>query len=103
MNGILYAAGGTTDGINHLNVLEAFPGPISNLTTTVTALGFQQAVKLLGNAEREIDAGNLGAACNQLNAFIKQAQAQSGKQLTVDEANQLIASANQIKAALGCP
>jgi len=25
------------------------------------------------------------------------------KQLTVDEANQLIASANQIKAALGCP
>jgi hypothetical protein len=51
----------------------------------------------------QINAGNLEAGCNQLNAFINQAQAQSGTQLTVDEANQLIASANQIKAALGCP
>ena len=76
---------------------------ISNLTTTVTALGFQQAVKLLGNIVSQINAGNNTAACNQLNAFIKQVQAQSGKQLTVGQANQLIASANQIKAALGCP
>lgn len=103
VNGILYAAGGTTDGISHLNVLEAFPGPISNLTTTVTVLGFQQGVKLLANAEGQINAGNLGAGCNQLSAFIKQVKTQSGKQLTADEADQLIASANQIKAALGCP
>lgn len=75
----------------------------SNLTATVTSLNFQQGASLLKNALSQINAGNNTAACNQLNAFIKQAQAQSGQQLTVAQANQLIASANQIKAALGCP
>jgi len=75
----------------------------SNLITTVTSLNFQQGASLLKNALSQINAGNNTAACNQLNAFIKQVQAQSGKQLTVGQANQLIASANQIKAALGCP
>lgn len=75
----------------------------SNLTTTVTVLDFQQGVNLLNNVINQIDAGNTASACNQLQAFTNAVQAQSGKQLTVDEANQLIASANQIKAALGCP
>lgn len=75
----------------------------SNLTTTVTVLEFQQGVNLLNNVVNQIDAGNTASACNQLQAFTNAVQAQSGKQLTVDEANQLIASANQTKAALGCP
>jgi hypothetical protein len=42
-------------------------------------------------------------ACNQINAFINYVMAQSGKQITVAQANQLIAAGLQIKATLGCP
>jgi hypothetical protein len=38
-----------------------------------------------------------------MNAFIDEVMAQSGKKLTVDQANQLIAQANAIKTSLGCP
>jgi hypothetical protein len=46
--------------------------------------------------------GNTTSACNMLDSFIAQAQAQSGKKLTVAQADQLIAAANQIKTAQGC-
>jgi len=36
-------------------------------------------------------------------AFINEVQAQSGKALSVDQANQLLAAAIQIEAVLGCP
>ena len=75
----------------------------SNLITTVISLNFHQAVNLLENALLQINSGNTTIACNQLSAFINQVQAQSGNQLTVATATQLIASAVQIKAALGCP
>ena len=42
------------------------------------------------------------AACNQMGAFISEAQAQTGKALTEVQANQLIAAARQIKVVLGC-
>ena len=41
-------------------------------------------------------------ACGKLNDFISAVQAQSGKGLTVAQANDLIATANQIKAGIGC-
>jgi N-acetylneuraminic acid mutarotase len=47
--------------------------------------------------------GNIASAVNQLNAFINAVQAQSGKAIPVDQANQLIAAAQQVKAALGAP
>jgi hypothetical protein len=47
-------------------------------------------------------ANSTGTACNQLGAFINYTQAQSGKQLTVDQANQLQTNAMQIRATLGC-
>jgi len=75
----------------------------SDLITTVMSLNFHQGVNLLENALRQINSGNTTIACNQLSAFINQVQAQSGNQLTVATASQLIASAAQIKAALGCP
>jgi HYR domain/Carboxypeptidase regulatory-like domain len=74
----------------------------SGLLTTV-ATSFPQASGLLQNALDSLNAGNTGAACNQMSAFINQVQAQSGKKLTVAQANQLIASAAQIKGAIGCP
>jgi YVTN family beta-propeller protein len=75
----------------------------SDLIETVIGLNFRQGVNLLGNALYQIKLGNVTPACNQLSAFIKQVQSQSGKHLTVATATQLIASAAQIKAALGCP
>ena len=47
-------------------------------------------------------AGSSVSTCNQLNAFNNQTVVQSGKQLTVDQANQLMASASRIKAVIGC-
>ncbi len=38
------------------------------------------------------NAGNIATACNLLNAFINEVQAQSGKKLTVAQANQSTAS-----------
>ncbi len=47
-------------------------------------------------------AGNVTTACNLLGAFINEVQAQSGKAIATAQAIQLIAAANQARAALGC-
>jgi len=74
---------------------------IANLISTV-ATSFPQATNLLQSALNNLTAGQAGAACNQIAAFINQVQAQSGKKLTTPQAVQLIAAANRIRAALGC-
>ena len=56
----------------------------------------------LENALSALNAGDIGTACSDLTAFINQVTAQSGKKLTVAQANQLISAATQIKAVLGC-
>jgi hypothetical protein len=38
-----------------------------------------------------------------MNAFVNAVMAQSGKQLTVAQATQLIAQVNLIKTSMGCP
>ncbi len=48
-------------------------------------------------------AGDMTTACNKLNAFISQVQAQSGKAITPAQASQLIGACNQVKASVGCP
>jgi hypothetical protein len=55
------------------------------------------------NALGAMKANDITTACNQIGAFINAVQAQSGNMLTVDQANQLISLANQIKTLLGCP
>ena len=74
----------------------------SNLINAVMSANFQQGSALLQIALGSLNSGNTGASCNQIDAFIKQVQNDSGKKLSVAEANQLIASANQVKAAMGC-
>ena len=44
----------------------------------------------------------LNATCNELTAFISETQAQTGKTITRDQANQLIGEANNTKALIGC-
>ena len=56
----------------------------------------------LQHAVDAVNAGDLSGACDQLTAFIHEVNAQAGKKLTLDQADQLIAGANQIKTALGC-
>jgi Tol biopolymer transport system component len=46
--------------------------------------------------------GNSSSACGMLSAFINEVQAQSGKDLTTQEAAQLVTLANQVRAGLGC-
>jgi hypothetical protein len=76
---------------------------ISDLVSILDSLGFRQGIRLLESALRLLDPANIGAACNQLSAFIHQVEAQSGKKLTEERATALIASATQIRAALECP
>jgi Tol biopolymer transport system component len=56
----------------------------------------------LENARQSLDADNLLAACGQIGAFVNQVEAQSGKKLTTEQADQLIASADSIRTTLGC-
>ena len=60
----------------------------------------------LQNAQAALTAAKSGSnpsACNMLGAFINSVQAQSGNKITTSQAGQLIAAANQIQAAVGCP
>jgi hypothetical protein len=47
--------------------------------------------------------GELNTACHKLDEFLHDVKAQSGKKLTVAQADQLTTAANQIETALGCP
>jgi hypothetical protein len=47
-------------------------------------------------------AGNYANACGALSAFINEVQAQSGKSITVAQATQFIAAANDVRAEIGC-
>lgn len=54
------------------------------------------------SALNAVQSGSVANVCGQLNAFINETQAQSGKKLTVAQANQLIVAATRIKAVVGC-
>ena len=56
----------------------------------------------LEHAVSSRDSGDMATACSFLNDFTNECAAQSGKRLSIDQANQLINSANQIKSNLGC-
>ncbi len=101
--GAFQTFGGAFDAFVSKIAIQSPAQMISNLITTVTALGFQQGINLLQSALDQLNAGNLSAACAELNAFIKLVQASSGNQLTPTQANALIAPATTIRRALGCP
>jgi WD40 repeat protein len=86
-------------------------GALGALVALVASFNLRQGItnsldaKLL-NAQNAMDAarsGSIGVACNLLGAFISEVQAQSGKALTADQANQLILAATRIKGLLVCP
>jgi hypothetical protein len=52
--------------------------------------------------QTDLTNNNTAQACSDLTSFISHAQAQSGKHLSVSQADQMIAAAQQIQAVLGC-
>jgi hypothetical protein len=56
----------------------------------------------LGAAQRNVDAGNLEAACGSLGAYSNQVHAHSDHTLDGDQAAEPIAEATAIRELLGC-
>jgi hypothetical protein len=83
---------------------------IEDLALTVVAMNLQNGIensldsKLDAALDALVDANfnNDGAACNSLAAFINAVEAQRGKKITNAQANQLIASAREIRTMLNC-
>ena len=59
-------------------------------------------ISKLQDAIAAVNASDTTSACDSLTAFINASQAQSGKKITADQVNQLVAAATQIKTDLGC-
>jgi hypothetical protein len=94
-------AASTTITIN--NVVAA--DPLGTLIAAVQALTIDNKNGFLAKlqAARDLIAkGNNAAACGPIGAFISLVQAQSGKKLTIVQANGFIAQANAVRAMLGC-
>jgi hypothetical protein len=93
----------TTDAFDPVSAIE-------DLALTVIEMNLQNGIansldsKLDAAVDALVDASvnNDGAACNSLLAFINAVEAQRGNKLTNAQADQLIASAQQIKAVLNC-
>ena len=93
-----------------LSVTFSVTGNVQNLISIVNRLlaegkidnaGIANSlIKKLENAQKSLDKGQLKAAVNQLNAFINEVQAQSGKHIAADAASLLIADAQYIIAHL---
>jgi beta propeller repeat protein len=100
--------------VSHLVFVPPVPSAeqlISNLITTVNSLDLKQGITTSLDAKLQAAEAALVAArkndrttaCNTMNAFINDVSAQSGKMITLEQANQLIAATMQIKSLLGCP
>jgi hypothetical protein len=80
---------------------------VDALDEAVTEMGLDEGTDrslhaTLDAARASLEAGNVEAACGQLRALINQTRALSGRRLTVAQAATIIASAEAIRAALGC-
>jgi hypothetical protein len=80
---------------------------VSDLMTTVNSFHLSSSLQTsLDNKLQDVltamKAGQTATACSELTDFIGHIQSQSGKGLTVSQANQLLAAARQGQAALGC-
>ena len=83
---------------------------LTNLVAVIQSFNLKQGIRssldakltAAQAAQAAAGAGDRTTACNQLSAFINEVQAQSGKELTLDQAMQLAGSTTRIQAVLGC-
>jgi probable HAF family extracellular repeat protein len=103
------AANGTLNGVTHAFRLDpAVPAAVlvSQLLTqfqlgTLPNVGNSFIAQLL-QVQRDIANNNYGVACQDLKAFSNHVKAQSGKKLSVEQANAILFSVSQIAASLQC-
>ena len=86
----------TTDG--EINSLLTLVGSFNLPDGTANSLIVKLQDALAANSTSDT-----ATVCSDLLDFINECQAQAGKKLTVDQSNQLITAANQIRTELGCP
>jgi hypothetical protein len=81
---------------------------VSNLQTTISGLsglggGLMTSLQAKLNAAlAAIAAGNLPLACSDLQDFINQVNAQSGKKISTTDATNLINQAQSLQVQFGC-
>jgi hypothetical protein len=75
---------------------------IAALALAAADAGLLQAQRLLQNALAGLERGDGPDACGQLTAVVNLVQALAGRQLSVADANSLIASATGVVQTLGC-
>lgn len=103
---------GDPTGVAVDGLLSASPGPqppptIGPLAADVQRLGLPHGIERsllakLDAAERAVDAGNRQTGCDILNAYVHEAQAQSGHKLDAAPAAGLVGDATAIRKSLGC-
>jgi len=86
---------------------DSYSFGITGLIAAVQGMNLDQGlatslITKLQAAQNSLATSNITAACNQLGAYINEAQAQSAKNLTVDQASQLIAATRVIQNSLKC-
>ena len=102
-------AGNTASGSIQV-LVQAAAAQVANLSILVQNFNLVQGIANSLDAKLQNILSALGAAqsgsaanvCGQLHAFVNETQAQSGKKLTVAQANQLIVAATRIEAVVGC-
>ncbi len=105
----MLVAGGESSGVvlASAELYTLAQAQISALINTVNSFqlpkGLQTSLDAkLQDALSAVNAGNTATACSDLTDFISEVHAQSGKKLTLAQADQLIAAATQIQVVLGC-
>ena len=93
-------------GEHSLALVSAFD--LDDLIALVNGLNIHQGIQnslraKLNAANAALAANDTATACTKLADFINECNAQSGKKLSVEQADELIARANEIRASLGCP
>ena len=108
-NGQVLVAGGqgSSGPLASAELYSLAQAQISALINTVNSFNLAKGLQTsldakLKDALSAVNAGNTATACPDLTDFISEVHAQSGKKLTVAQANQLIAAAALIQAVLGC-
>lgn len=78
---------------------------VTSLTTLLNSFNLSNPntfASPLQALSRDLQKNDLGSACSDLTTFIGAVNAQSGKKLTVAQAQQLLTAAVQIQAIVGC-
>jgi hypothetical protein len=73
------------------------------LATEVQGVGPGNSLSAkVASARRKLGQGDTAGACAELTAFVNEVTAQAGKKIPTNQADQLIAAAQRIRAVIGC-